>query len=478
MEVERQAIAGLKWMTIAKLAGQGVSWAVTLIVLRLLSPADYGLMAISAVIISIMTGVAEFGLGASLVQARTLDRRELAQLAGAFATLNVGCGVVVIAAAPIVAELLGDPRLADVIRVSSLQFVLNAIDAVPQSLTQRGMKFSVLAKIELVVTLLSSVATLALAYIGAGVWALVFGNLAGGILRTALFLAQGTGVWPSFAFRGIGRHVRFGGAVTAARMFWQVAHQADVLVAGRFLTEGAVGLYSVSLHLATLPMQRAMGIVNQVAFPTMARLQDEASRLHERLLQAIRLLGFAAIPALWGISAVAPEFVDVVLGEKWHAAILPLQVLSLVAPLRMLAAFLATALAAVGRADLELRNTIVSSIILPIAFLIGVRWQLDGLALSWLIAMPVVLTINFPRTSLALGLTAAQIVSALRAPLVAGAAMYGVVLGARFLLATQDEFLRLPVLIAVGAAAYLAAVSLLDRGVWADVRRVASALRA
>ena len=110
--------------------------------------------------------------------------------------------------------------------------------------------------------------------------------------------------------------------------------------------------------------------------------------------------------------------------------------------------------------------------------MIGVHWQLDGLALSWLIAMPVVLTINFPRTSLALGLTAAQIVSALRAPLVAGAAMYGSVLGARFLLATQDEFLRLPLLIAVGAAAYLAAVSLLDRGVWTDVKRVASALRA
>jgi teichuronic acid exporter len=477
MEVERQAIAGLKWMTIAKLSGQGVSWVVTLIVLRLLSPADYGLMAISAVIISIMAGVAEFGLGASLVQSRTLDERELARLSGALAALNLGCGLVVLASAPLVAELFRDPRLVDVIRVSSLQFVLNAIDAVPKSLAQRGMRFGLIAGIELGATVLASVATLVLAYLGAGVWALVLGNLAGGVLRTALYVAQGTGVWPSFAFRGIGRHLRFGGAVTAARMFWQVAHQVDVLIAGRFLTDAAVGFYAVSLHLATLPMQRAMSIVNQVAFPTMARLQDEALRLHDRLLQAIRLLGFAAIPVLWGISAVAPEFVDVVLGEKWRAAILPLEVLSLVAPLRMLTAFLATALAAVGRADLELRNTIVSSVILPIAFLIGVQWLLDGLALSWLVAMPVVLAINFPRTSRALGLDAAQVFAALRAPLLAGAAMYGAVLGVRLLLAAQEALLRLPLLIVVGAGAYLAAVSVLDRSVWSDVKRVASALR-
>jgi O-antigen/teichoic acid export membrane protein len=321
-------------------------------------------------------------------------------------------------------------------------------------------------------------ATLVLAILDAGVWALVLGNLTGGILRTALFVVQGTCVCPSFAFWGIGHHLRFGGAVTAARMLWQVAHQADVLIAGRFLTEGAVGLYSVSLQLATLPMQRAMSIVNQVAFPAMARLQDDAARLHERLLEAIRMLGFTAIPVLWGISAVAPEFVDGVLGDKWHAAILLLQVLSLVSPLRMLAALLATALAAVGRANLELRNTVVSSVVLPIAFLIGVHWHLDGLALSWLAAMPIVLAINLPRTTRALGLSAMQIVSALRAPLLAGGAMYGAVVGVRFLLAGQDEFLRLPLLIAVGAAVYLAAVSLLDRSVWTDVRRVASALRA
>jgi O-antigen/teichoic acid export membrane protein len=83
-------------------------------------------------------------------------------------------------------------------------------------------------------------------------------------------------VWPVFRLGGVRRHVTYGGALATSRLAWQVINQSDVLIAGRFLTPCAVGLYSVSLHLATLPMQRVMTIVNQMVFPAVARLQAEA----------------------------------------------------------------------------------------------------------------------------------------------------------------------------------------------------------
>jgi len=477
MSVERQALSALKWSALAKLGGQVVTWLVTLVVLRLLSPDDYGLMAISSVIISILASVAELGVGASIVQTRAISRDDLARIAGALVVLNLGLGLVAALSAPLAAAVFNDSRLADVVRVSAIHFLLNAASTVPQSLATRDMKFKWLASIELGSNLVASASTLALAWVGAGVWALVLGSLAGGVLRTCFLVVQGESVRPSFALRGIGRHLSFGGALTSGRMLWQLGLQSDILIAGRFLTQEAVGVYSVSLHLATLPMQKTMGILNQVAFPTVARLQGELPRLRARLLDASRLLCFVAIPLLWGVSAVAPEFVSLVLGPKWSGAVFPLQVMTLVVPISMLANVFSTAISALGKAWVELRSMLVTCIVLPGGFLVGVQWGVDGLALSWLITVPLSYCLNFPRSERVLGIRLTEIARSIHASVLAGALMYGAVSGARLLFGWMPDFYRLPALIAVGAATYLGAVSLLDRSIWADVRRVVRALR-
>jgi teichuronic acid exporter len=477
MDVERKTIVALKWSVVAKLLGQVISWGVTLIVLRLLAPADYGLMAIVTVIISMIAGFAEFGFGASLIRAPTLERRELARIAGALGALNVGCGVLVAGSAPLIAAWLGEPRLQLLIQVSALQFLFAALEIVPQALVHRDMDFARVARIEIGSTVVGSLGTLALALAGAGVWALVLGGLAGAAARAGAFVAFGGFVWPSLTFVGIGHHIRFGGIVTVTRVIWQITYQMDTLIAARFFTREVLGLYAVAMHLATMPMSRAMGVVNQVAFPAVARLQDELPRMRIRLIESLRLLALIAIASLWGLAAVAEEFVDVVLGDKWHAAETALQLVSVIAPLRMLMAVLATALVASDNAERELRNTIVSALILPASFAIGVQWGLNGLAVSWVVAVPAICVLNFRRTAGTLGLRLGDVLGAVRAPLLAGAIMLGAVTFARLGLTDYDEAVRLPILIAAGALVYAGSVWFLDRGIWLDVRRVAAALR-
>ncbi len=173
MSIERQAVSALKWSAISKVVGQLVSWAVTVLVIRLLSPDDYGLIAISAVIISIFTSIAELGLGASIVQSRAISKNELEKLAGALLALNLGLGLIVGLAAPLAGALFNDSRLIDVVRVSALQFLFNAAATVPQSMVYREMRFKWLAFVDLASGLMTSLITLALAWRGAGVWALV-----------------------------------------------------------------------------------------------------------------------------------------------------------------------------------------------------------------------------------------------------------------------------------------------------------------
>lgn len=477
MSIERQAISGLKWTGATRLIGQALGWAVTLIVVRLLAPADYGIAAVSTVIISVFSTVAELGLGASLIQAPSLARETLARAAGLALVLNIGLGAVVVLSAPLAGAFFGDDVLRRVIQVSALHFGLAALSIVPEALAYRGMNFKWTAFIDLVSSLVASLATLLLALQGAGVWALVLGSLAGASVRSALFL-RGHPVRPVFRFGGLRRHLAFGGALATGRLAWQVVNQSDVLTAGRFLTPNAVGLYSVSLHLATLPMQRIMGIVNQVVFPTVARLQEDRPRLRERLIFGLRLLGFVSVPVMWGIAAVAPDLVALVLGPRWHDAVYPLQVTSLLIPFKMASAVISTAIVGVGAATLDLRNTLVNIVVLPIAFLIGVQWGVDGLATAWALALVIVLALTVPRSCARLEIPPLDVARALRDPLLAGGVMYALVIAARAALAGVPGLYRLPALILVGGAVYLPLVSLLNRAIWTDLRRLLAASRA
>ena len=477
MSIERQAVAGLKWTAGSKLVVQVFAWAVTLFVMRLLAPVDYGLMAMVAVVISIASTIAELGLGASIVQARSLPQQDLAQVAGLVILLNLLIGAAIAAGAPLVALAFGEPRLTPLVRVMSLHFVICAVGAVPQALMSRGMQFRQAAWIELASGLVTSVATLVLALAKFGVWSIVLGNLGGGATRSLLLVVFGENIRPNFRLGGIKGHLRYGGTVTVARIGWDVILQSDIVIAARFLTPGAIGIYSVGLHLATLPMQKIMSVVNQVAFATVARLQDDRVRMREGLLSSFRLATLFSVPLLWGLSSCAPEVIRVMLGPKWEAAIFPVQVMSLVIPLRLVSGIMWTAVTAVGRADIFLQNMLIGVVVLPGSFVIGAQWGVEGLALAWPIAWLINFAAGFRRVATAIDMTLPLIVGATLAPLVAGLPMVGAIMLTRMASPDLSDLYRLPLLIASGAVSYLAVVSVLKPSIWKEVRHALAAAR-
>jgi O-antigen/teichoic acid export membrane protein len=477
MSVEREAIRGIKWTAASKLVVQVSAWAVTLVVMRLLAPSDYGLMAMVTVVISLATTIAELGLGSSIVQARKLPPDELAHVAGVVITLNLCIGASLAAGAPLIAWAFGEPKLTPLVQAMSLQFAFSAIGAVPQALMSRDLMFKRSAQIELASGISISAATLLLALNQAGVWSIVLGALAGGLVRTVLLVAFGTNVRPRFAMQGVKQHLRYGGLMTVTRLSWETILQTDVMVASRHLTQAALGSYSVGLHLATLPMQKIMAIVNQVAFTTVARLQDEPQRLRDGLLRAFRLATIVSVPLLWGLSACAPEFVRLVLGPKWEAAILPVQVMSLVIPLRLISGVMWTAVTAVGRVDIFLRIVIIAAFVFPGCFLVGVQWGLTGLALSWPLAWLLNFAIGLRKLTEPIGLRFSDIVNATARPTAAGLPMVAVIFAARALTPDLPDMARLPLMVALGAGAYILVITVLDRSVWADLRRTLAAAK-
>jgi teichuronic acid exporter len=456
MTLREQALSGFRWTASARMLSQVFTWALTLVVVRLLTPEDYGLVAMSTVFVLFLSAFSQFGLGAAVIQKTDVDVPILRRVFGATLVIHFSMAALLLLAAPLVATFYGEPRVIPIIRVLSLQFIIAAFAIIPDAQLVRRMEFRRRSLLELSATIIASTTTLAMAWAGMGVWALVTGTVLSQVLRTiglnwlAPFLH-----WPEFSVQGMRTLLRFGGQLTAIQILWLFSSQVDMMICGRWLGKEAAGFYSVAMHIASLPSQRVLSIINQVAFPTFSRMQDNMRKVAENLLLAIRLLSFFAFPLMWGMSSIAPELVEVILGAKWAASAIPLQVLGLIMPLRMISNFIPQAVQAIGRSDILLYNSIFAAVVLPIAFLVGVNWGLLGVSLTWLVASPLLFIQAMLRILPALGLRMSQLLMTISPAFGAGVVMYIAVIATRYFLEDgQGLVLRLCVLIMVGALAY------------------------
>jgi O-antigen/teichoic acid export membrane protein len=475
MSFQARIRSGLFWSGGSRLVAQVLNWAITVVVIRLLSPSDYGLMAMATVFVSFLTLLAGAGLAEALVQAREVNDRTLRGALAAVILMDLSLFALQYLAAPSIARFFEEPRLIAIVRVLALQFVVSIFSVIPSSLLARALDFRPLSLAQLASSVFGSISTLVLALLGQGVWALAIGTLVSQLVSTlAVNLAAPFLKWPDFSMPGLGSLIRFGGQMMAARILWLLYSQADVLIAGKLLGKDLLGYYSVSMHLASMPVQRVSAIINQVAFPAFASIQDDAKSVSSYVFRAFGILSFVGFPVFLGISSIAPELVDVVLGTRWTQAIIPLQLLALIMPLRLIGNFLPSAVDGVGRPDISLKNLAWACAIMPPAFLVGAHSGLAGMSLAWALVFPLVFLLNVSRALPVLGLRVRDLLHALSASAFCGAAMYGAVSAARFLAAGQISGIALlALLVVVGVVTYGALVLAFNRG---PARELASLL--
>ena len=439
MQTGQTVVAALKWMLTARFAGQLITWVITILVIRILSPEDYGLMALAMAIVGYLSLFEEIGLGSAIVQRTQLDRRLLEQIFGLLLTLDVVLYGGVWVGAPLAADFFAVPELAPIMRAAGLLLLINAFGTLPDAILNRRMDFRRKSIALFGSMVAGSLLTLVLALQGRGVWALVSGSLFMAVVRV-LMLQAFARVWyrPRFGISAVGGAARFGGFITLDRVLTYVYSQSDAPIIGKLLGDAFLGLYSVGMHLASLPMQKVAGLLNEVGFAAFARLQSEPEALRGHFLKAVRVLALLAFPVFLGISSVAPEIVGIFLGDKWAGAVLPIQVLSLVMPVRLLNLVLSSSLCGIGRAGVSARNNLVACIIMPVAFAIGAQWGLQGVCIAWVIAYPLCFVVALIRGLPVIGVGVGEFLAAVRAPALAALLMYLAVSTLRRMLAGLD----------------------------------------
>jgi O-antigen/teichoic acid export membrane protein len=315
--------------------GGGTTAVLKLVVMvlltRLLSPADFGVVGAALIVIGFSLTFSQLGLGPALVQRPALEPRHIstAFVASIFFGFLVAGTVWLLA--PLLASFFRMEQLAPVVRTLAFMFPVVGASTVAENLIQRDLRFRLLANTDILAYgvgygLVGGV----LAYLGKGVWALVAAQLTWALLRASLLLRASPPVLrprPSWVcFREL---MVFGVGQSAARIGAFLADQADNLVTGRWLGAVALGLYSRAYQLMAVPTVLLGDVLDRVLFPTMARVQDDPRRLASAYLQGTGVLALITLPAGVVAAVLAPELVAVAFGNGWLALVPPFQVLAL-----------------------------------------------------------------------------------------------------------------------------------------------------
>lgn len=477
MELGQKIRSGMRWSLSMRFLGQLFTWSATLYIMRILSPDDYGLMALATVFMSILSFINDMGLGTAIVQKKDLKQEEIDTVLGFSLIISLCICGLQIGIASFVADYYEEPELFLILCILSLIFVFSSLAVVPSSLLLRDLSYKKLALTEFSTAICGSIVTLILAVLGMGVWALVCGWIT--IRATDLIIKLYLRPYlfrPRFSFKGMLPILAFSGRVTISRMLWYFyASAAASLVVGKVLGTATLGYFNVALLLACLPMEKVGGIINQVVFPAFSSIQENIDLVGRHYLKAVRILSFIAFPVFWGIASVAPEIVGVFLGQKWALAVVPLALLALIVPLRMVDNLMSPVLLGLGRADVNLRNDLIAVALLPASFLVGVNWGVLGVSLAWVLVFPVVFILHMLNFIKVIQIRARDVFKAISLPFIIGLIMALAVNGMEMLILDRlNIHLRLLLQIAIGGIAYASLSYAFNRDNFIEVYRMKS----
>lgn len=460
-ELDRSFVSGLAWTGAIRWLGQLASWAITILVARLLTPADYGLVGMATVYLGFTQLLCEGGLNAALLRRRDADPVAQAQLGGFAALVGVACALVSLGLAPLFGRAFHEPAVAAIIAVGSLGFIPRGAQVLPRGLLARRLDFRRLALIDGVEALSLSIATLALALGGAGVWSLVYGNLIGGVVGASASFAWCPHriTWP-VDLRRIASDVVFGGKVLSGQLAWYFYNNSDFAVVGRMLGPQALGAYTIGWTLANAPVDRVSGLVNRVTPAYFAALSRDPPELRRYLCSLSQGLATLTFPACLGLALVADDLVATLLGPRWESAVLPLRFLAVAATLRAALVLVSPILVFTGRVERNVRFNITCALVLPAAFVIASRWGIAGVAGAWIVVYPLLAMQLLLRDALrAVELSLFGYLRSFVAPSLATGVMILAVLGARTAgILPPPGWERLMMESAVGALVYLIAI--------------------
>lgn len=384
MSLARSAANGVLFTMGAQVSKIVLQFVSVAVLARLLTPHDYGLIALVLVVVGAGEVFRDFGLTAATLQALTVTAQQRSQLFWLNALIGMTIGLVVFALSWPISWVADQTQLLTVIQVLSLLFVINGLMTQHRAQLQRQMRFKAIAVIDIIAAIIGLGAAIAAALAGAGYWALVLQQLI--VAAISMLMSFILGRWiPSRPTRAndIGDFISFGWNLVATNMIVYAANQVDtVLVNAKFGTS-ALGLYNRAFQLVMTPLNQIRGPLSSVAQPVFARVQMDQTRFWKYITSGQLALGYTIGMPLALVVVLAEPLVRLMLGDRWLSAIPILQCFATAAFFSNLAMIGYWVYVSRGLVAHLFRYTLVSLGIKVTCILIGAQFGLVGVAVGF-----------------------------------------------------------------------------------------------
>ncbi len=461
---------GVAWVTSARLASQVAQFAASVVLARLLLPNVYGLVAI----VWTFTGFAflfnDLGIGAALVQSKTISEADASTAFYINAGVGIGLTLVVLALSEPLSALMHQPQVAGLLALASVGFTLSNT-TVPTALLERRMKFRVVAAIDVSTMVLGLAISVCAAALGLGAKSLVIGPLFTMASATVIsFLAAGWVPRARPSRESAQKLFAFGKHVTGFNVINYWARNGDNLLIGRFVGAAELGLYNRAYMLMLMPVTQVTGVLGRVLLPVFSAMQEDLPRLRLAVLRVSRASGVLFFPLVLGLAATAHNFVLVAFGPHWRGAIPLVTILAIAAAPQIVAAMAGLLSQAVGQTRLLSTWGNLSSLSVIGAMLIGLPWGAEGVAIALAARGYLLLPLTLAPSRLATGLGTAAFVRVSAVPFTIAVLMGMLVAGLGALLTPAlGPAVCLALQVISGAVVYLALMQLAAPGALREV---------
>lgn len=455
------AASNARWIAAAQAAKVALQFVSVAILARLLTPHDYGLIAMVFVVGNLVTLLRDMGTAAAIVQDPNLTEATKSTVFWINVALGVFLCVALLATSGLIANAFRNDAVMPLLWALAPSFAITSFGSVPRALLERRSAFSIVARIEVGTTLLGLVATVLAAWLGAGAMSFIYGLLSMAVLSSLSFwrAAQWT---PGKLERtdDLGRLLSFSGNLSAFNFINYFARNADSFVIGRYLGAASLGIYSNAYKVMLFPLQNMTYVANRALYPVMCR-QENKDQMRTLYFKSVAVIVLLTAPLMTGVFVLRQPFIDTFLGARWHDAASVLTWLAPVGFIQSIVSTTGTVSMVLGRTDLLLRVGVFNAALQVTAFFIGVRWGIIGVAVCYLIANVIgaipALWVAFRQLDARFGTLLKETWGAIGAALLMGACVWMI---ERYMGEAYSDVARLAVGIAVGVIVYCVALLL------------------
>ena len=393
--LKHKTVKGVGWSFIDNVSNSGITFLVGLVLARILTPSEYGIMAMITIFIAISNSIVDCGFSNALIRKKNVQRVDYNTVFYFNLVVSILLYATLCLSGPFIASFFKEPLLEDVMCVVGLVLIINALAIIPRTLFVKDVNFKTQTKVSLIASISCGVIGIGMALWGMGVWSLVGQQLSRQLLNT-VFLWAYSKWYPAleFSMRSFKELFGFGSKLMLTGLLNVVFQEIYSVVIGRCYTSAQLGQYTRAMQFNSIFSSNLTVVVQRVSYPVLSSIQDDAPRLkyaYRRVIKSTMLITFAC---MLGLAAVAKPLIVLLIGEKWLPAVTFLQIACFAGMFYPLRAINLNMLQLKGRSDICLRLEVIKQAIAVGPLLLGVFCSIEYMLLGGIVTSFIAYLLN------------------------------------------------------------------------------------